>query len=95
MYGLPDEDAYWERRREEYENPRRPPDWAPEPESGWLFLDEEADDLETEYGCKLAELFEGDLFDLLDRFINDKKEWLSAVWDDSMCGIKYSYPAEV
>lgn len=89
-----DEDAYWERVREALENPRRPPDWEPEPESDWLWLDEEADGIEAEYDCRMQDLPEGDLMDILDRFVSEKKEWLSAVWYENLCGIKYTYPAE-
>ena len=95
MYEIPfDEDAYWERVREAYENPPRPPDWEPDPETDWLFLDEEADDLEREYGCRLKDLLEADLFDILDRFIKAGVEWLSAIWDERLCGIKYTYRPE-
>ena len=52
MWSIPNEDEYWERRREEYE--RVPKDWKPEPERQILSLDDELDDLEKEYGCKLA-----------------------------------------
>lgn len=89
-----DEDAYWERVRERMENPLRPPEWKPEPETDWLFLDEEEGDLVSEYGCGMSELCEGDLFDILDRFIKTGQEWLSAVWDDGVCGIRYSYQPE-
>ena len=89
-----DEDAMWEAARERYENPRRPPDWEPEPETAWLFLDEEADDLEAEYGCKLTSLTEIDLMEILERFVREKREWLSAVWDEAFCGIQYTFPAE-
>ena len=54
MWSIPNEDEYWERRREEYE--RVPKDWKPEPERQILSLDDELDDLEKEYGCKLEDL---------------------------------------
>lgn len=44
MWSIPNEDEYWERRREEYE--RVPKDWKPEPERQILSLDDELDDLE-------------------------------------------------
>lgn len=44
MWSIPNEDEYWERRREEYE--RVPKDWEPEPERQILSLDDELDDLE-------------------------------------------------
>ena len=50
---IPNEDEYWERRREEYE--RVPKNWKPEPELQILSLDDELDDLEKEYGCKLED----------------------------------------
>ena len=92
-YPMPDEDAYWEAVRERLENPRHPPDWEPEPESGWLFLDDEEESLEAEYGCKLAELTEADLMDILNRLAEDKQEWISAEWDENLCGIEYTYRA--
>lgn len=58
MWSIPNEDEYWERRREEYE--RVPKDWKPEPERQILSLDDELDDLEKEYGCKLEDLNEPD-----------------------------------
>lgn len=39
--GIPGEDEYWERRREEYENPRRDPDEEPELKTGTIYLDED------------------------------------------------------
>lgn len=90
---VPNEDAYWEAVRERMENPRRPPDWEPEPESDCLYLDDELDDIEAEYGCKLTELREVDIMGILDRFLKDGREWLSAVWDEAMCGIQYTYAA--
>lgn len=91
-YGIPfDEDAYWERRREEYENPKRDPDWQPEPEREWVFLDEELDDLEAEYECKLTELPEGDLLDIVEKITGIVAE--AATYDPRMYGIRYEYMA--
>lgn len=59
MYGIPGEDEYWERVREERE--RVPDGWKPEPERQILSLDDELNDLENEYGCKLEELGEPDI----------------------------------
>ena len=88
-YEIPWEDEYWERRREEYENPKRDPDWKPEPERDWLFLDEELDDLEAEYKCKLTELFEGDLIEIVERMTGIIPE--TAIYDPRMYGIRYEY----
>lgn len=65
MWSTPNEDEYWERRREEYE--RVPKDWKPEPERQILSLDDELDDLEKEYGWKLEELGEPDLEEIVHR----------------------------
>lgn len=90
IYGIPfDEDAYWERRREEYENPKHVPDWKPEPEREWLFLDDELDDLEEEYGCGLHELPEGDLSEIVEKMTGIYPE--TAKYDPRMYGIEYEY----
>lgn len=65
MWSIQNEDKYWERRREEYE--RVPKGWKPEPERQILSLDDELDDLEKEYGCKLEELGEPDLEEIVHR----------------------------
>jgi hypothetical protein len=65
MWSIPNEDEYWERRREEYE--RVPKDWKPEPERQILSLDDELDDLEKEYGCKLEDLNEPDIEEIVFR----------------------------
>ena len=65
MWSIPNEDEYWERRREEHE--RVPKDWKPEPERQILSLDDELDDLEKEYGCKLEDLNEPDIEEIVFR----------------------------
>ena len=89
------EDASLKWLRERYDNPPRPPGWEPEPESKWLFLDEEQEGIEGEYGRPMREMREGDLMGLLDRFVADKREWLSAAWSEALHGIRYTYPATV
>lgn len=92
MYEIPWEDQYWERKREEYENPKRDPDWEPEPERDWLFLDEELGDLEAEYECQLTELPEGDLIDIVEKMTGIIA--IVANYDPRMCGIEYKYRAQ-
>ena len=90
MWGIPfDEDAYWERRREEYENPRRDPDEEPEPVRDTLFLDEEIDDIEAKYGCTMAQLDEDELLEIVKEFLGIDAE--EAVWDEQYLGIEYKY----
>ena len=51
---MPGEDEYWERIRERMEMGET----EPEPEEKILSLDEELEELEKKYGCKLEELGE-------------------------------------
>lgn len=90
-FEMPNEDEYWERRREEWENPKLPPDYEPEPEKDWIFIDEEVDDIEAENGCPMEELGEGDLFEIIDSMRDISGELISAKWDRSMWGIQYTY----
>lgn len=92
MYEIPWEDQYWERKREEYENPKRDPDWEPEPERDWLFLDEELDDLEAEYECQLTELPEGDLLDIVEKMTGIIA--IVANYNPMMYGIEYKYKVQ-
>lgn len=93
-----DEDAYWERRSEEWENPRafrKRNEWdedEPVYETENLYLDEEIDDIEAEYKCQMKELFEGDLMELVERF--KKIIPVSAVWDECFDCITYQYEPE-
>lgn len=93
-----DEDAYWERRREEWENPRafrKRSEWdedEPVYETESLYLDEEIDEIEAEYKCSMKELFEGDLMELVERF--KKIIPVSAVWDECFDCITYKYEPE-
>ncbi|MCC8066809.1 MAG: hypothetical protein LIO94_06880 [Clostridiales bacterium] len=96
MYGgLMGEDAYWERRREEFENPRafhRRSQWEddePEYAEGSLFLDEEIEDIEAEKGYPMAELDEGDLLDIVEDIKGIEAD--SAVWNVWYSCIDYKY----
>ena len=80
-----DEDEYWERRREEYE--RVPKDWKPEPERQILSLDDELDDLEKEYGCKLEDLNEPDIEEIVFRIRGEYP--MSAEYDPAFIAIFY------
>ena len=80
-----DEDEYWERRREEYE--RVPKDWKPEPERQILSLDDELDDLEKEYGCKLEDLNEPDIEEIVFRIRGEYP--ISAEYDPAFIAIFY------
>ena len=90
MWGIPfDEDAYWERRREKYENPRRDTDEEPEPKRGILFLDDDIDDLEDRYGCTMGQLDEDELLEIVKEFIGIAAE--EAEWDEQFLVIEYKY----
>ena len=80
-----DEDEYWERRREEYE--KVPKDWKPEPERQILSLDDELDDLEKEYGCKLEDLNEPDIEEIVFRIRGEYP--MSAEYDPAFIAIFY------
>ena len=80
-----DEDEYWERRREEYE--RVPKDWEPEPVEELVSLDDELEDLEKEYGCKLEELDESDIEDIVFRIRGVYP--ISAEYDPAFLAIVY------
>ena len=60
---MPGEDEYWERIRERMEMGET----EPEPEEKILSLDEELEELEKKYGCKLEELGEPDLEEVVYR----------------------------
>lgn len=85
MWSIPNEDEYWERRREEYE--RVPKDWKPEPERQILSLDDELDDLEKEYGCKLEDLNEPDIEEIVFRIRGEYP--ISAEYDPAFIAIFY------
>ena len=86
MWYMPDEDAYYEHRREELE--MIPDDWEPEPEWHILSLDEEIADLENEYGCKLEDLNEADLEDIAYRIKGVNP--LYAEYDPALLAIVYT-----
>lgn len=82
MCGIPGEDEYWERRREEWENPRafrKPSIWEePVYENGSLFLDDEIEEIEKERGYPMEELYEGDLLEIMEEqegIAADSAEW--------------------
>lgn len=87
MWNIPNEDEYWERRREEWENPelfRKKNPWdedEPIYETGSLFLDEEIKEIEAERGFPMKELYEGDLLEILEEIkgiIAEKASWNAA-----------------
>lgn len=86
MCGIPGEDEYWERRQEEWENPRafrKCSAWdedEPIYENGNLFLDGETEEIEKERGYSMEELYEGDLLDIVEEqkgIVADSAEWNS------------------
>ena len=87
MYGIPNEDEYWERVRECLEAPRI--HQAPEMERGTLFLDEELDVLEEHYGCSMEDLGECDLLEVVEEYTGVYPE--GAEWDGSFGCITYKY----
>lgn len=70
MCGISNEDEYWERRREEWENPRafrKMGAWdEPVYKNGSLFLDDEIEEIEKERGYPMEELYEGDLLEIVE-----------------------------
>lgn len=87
MYGIPNEDEYWENVRERMEAPSR--FYEPEPVLETVYLDEEIDELEAEYGCPMDELTEGDLQDIVERLTGILPD--SASYDSAYIGINYRY----
>lgn len=88
-----DEDAYWERRREEWENPdlfRRKSPWdenEPVYESGTVFLDGQIDEIEAKRGYPMKELYEGDLLEILEELKGIQAE--DAEWNEQWQSIDY------
>ena len=89
MCGIPGEDEYWERRREEWENPRtfrKCSIWdedEPVYENGNLFLDGEIEEIEKERGYPMEELYEGDLLEIVEKqkgIVADSAEW-NGIWE--------------
>lgn len=93
MWDIPNEDAYWERRREEWENPeifRRKSQWDEderEYENGSLFLDEEIEGIEAKRGFPMEELCEGDLLEILEELKGIIAE--RASWNEAFDAIDY------
>lgn len=85
-----DEDAYWERVREEREAPSKYAE--PYLEREYLFLDDEIEGLEEKYGCSLEELYEGDLEDIVLEMRGIVPE--SAEYDSSSLCIVYRFYEE-
>lgn len=80
MCGILDEDEYWERRREEWEQPKASDEDEPVYEDGNLFLDEEIEEIEKERGYSMEELYEGDLLEIVEEqkgVVADSAEWNS------------------
>lgn len=97
MWSIPGEDEYWERSREEWENPRASRKYnawdedEPVYESGNLFLDGEIEKIERERGYPMEELLEGDLLEIVEEqkgIVADSAEW-NGRWE---C-IEYRYKA--
>ncbi len=93
MREIPNEDAYWERRREEWENRnifgKYPWDEVePGYESGTVYLDEEIEEIEAQKGYLMDELTEGDLLEVLE----DTKGIIAetAVWRTEFDAIDYT-----
>lgn len=95
MFGMIDEDAYWEHRREEWENPRafrKRSEWdedEPVYESGTLFLDDEIEEIEKKRGWPIEELYEGDLLEIVEELKGIAAE--AATWCEKMDAIEYRY----
>ncbi len=92
------EDEYWERRREEFENPRafhRRSEWDDwedndyEYEEDYLFLDEEVEDIEAEKGCEMCDLDEDDLLEIVEK--REQIEAAEAEWNGRIGAIVYKY----
>lgn len=87
-----DEDAYWENRREQMENPgyyhRHSWDDEPEYRQGTLFLDEEIEQIEMQKGYPMEELLEGDLLDILEELKGIVAE--TAIWRPGWDAIDYT-----
>ncbi len=93
MWGMPDEDAYWERRREEWENPPKHPwDEAPEMVKKSLYLDFELDEIEAKYGVGIQQLDEEELLEIVEKFLGIQAE--EACWNDSFGCVEYKYYEE-
>lgn len=80
---MPGEDEYWERVRERMEMGET----EPEPEEKILSLDDELDDLEKEYGCKLEDLNEPDIEEIVFRIRGEYP--MSAEYDPAFIAIFY------
>lgn len=87
MWSIPDEDAYWERRREEYEKQFEPE--YPLKVNDTVYLDEELDELEERYQCKIEELTEADLVDIVQELTGILPD--TAKYVQNFCGIDYEY----
>lgn len=93
MREIPNEDAYWERYREEWEkmNMFEKDPWdegEPECEFGTVYLDEEVEETEIQKGYPMDELTEGDLLEILE----DTKGIIAetAVWRPEFDAIDYT-----
>lgn len=95
MWSIPNEDEYWERRREEREKPRafrKSSAWdedEPIYKNGNLFLDGEIEEIEKERGYPMEELYESDLLDIVEEQKGIVAD--SAEWNDNWGCIEYRY----
>lgn len=91
MFSIPNEDAYWEWLREKWESKSTDLDSLSEDEpiceSGYVFLDDETDEIEAERGFPMEELYEGDLLEILEEMKGISAE--TAVWNPSRGAIEY------
>ena len=90
MWLIPNEDTYWENARVYMEDVYRSENVQEEKN---LFVDEELDDLEREYGCKLEELPEGDLLDIVQEIPGEMP--IEARYNPDTYGIEYTIESEV
>lgn len=91
MCGIPGEDEYWERCREEWENPdlfRRKRIWDEEEyETASAFLDDEIEEIEKKRGVPMEKLCEWDLLEILEELKGITA--YSASWDKTFDAIDY------
>lgn len=87
MWLIPNEDEYWERRREEYERQFEPE--YPVTVKDTVFLDEELEEIEERYQCSIGELYEADLIDIVQELTGIVPD--TAIWVENFCGIDYEY----
>ena len=82
MWNIPNEDRNWERLREKLDNPKisKYDEWGEviyKKEN--LFLYEEAEKVEKEWGYPMEELYEGDLIEIVEKYKGVEAD--SAKWN--------------